>query len=56
MGDLLRSFLRERVSEDKTRWKDLCWFVGTVVDLGCHNYNIINTYNNNINNNNNNFN
>ena len=36
MGDPLESFLRERVSEDKARWKDLCWFMGTVVDLGCH--------------------
>ena len=36
MGDLLGSFLRERVSEDKARWKDSCWFVGTIIDLGCH--------------------
>ena len=36
MGDLLGSFLRERVNEDKAPWKDLCWFVGTIVDLGCH--------------------
>ena len=30
MGDPLGSFLRERASEDKARWKDSCWFVGTV--------------------------
>ena len=32
----LKSFLMEHVSEDKARWKDSCWFVGTVIDLGCH--------------------
>ena len=37
MSDPLGSFLRERVSEDKAHWKDLCWFVGIVVDLDCHN-------------------
>ena len=36
MGDLLGSFLRERVSEGKGCWKDSCSFVGTVIDLGCH--------------------
>ena len=36
MGDPLGSFLREYVSEDKACWKDLCWFVETVIDLGCH--------------------
>ena len=30
MGDPLGIFLRERASEDKARWEDLCWFVGTV--------------------------
>ena len=30
MGDHLGSFLRERASEDKARWKDSYWFVGTV--------------------------
>ena len=33
MGDPLGSFPKERVSEDKARCKDPCWFVGTVVDL-----------------------
>ena len=36
MGDPLGSFIGESVSEDKARWKDSYWFVGTVVDLGCH--------------------
>ena len=36
MGDPLGSFLRECESEDKARWEDLCWFVETVVDLGCY--------------------
>ena len=30
MGDPLGSFPRKRVSEDKARWKDSCWSVGTV--------------------------
>ena len=33
MGDPLGSFPKERVSEDKARCKDPCWFVGTVVYL-----------------------
>ena len=32
MGDLLRKFLEIHASEDKVRWKDLCWSAGTVVD------------------------
>ena len=30
MGDPLGSFLKERASEDKARWKDSCWSIGTV--------------------------
>ena len=30
MGDPLGSFLQEHASEDKARWKDSCWSVGTV--------------------------
>lgn len=33
MGDLLGSFPRKYVSENKTCWKDPRWFVGTVVNL-----------------------
>ena len=33
MGDPLGSFPRERASEDKARWKDSCWFVGTVSQI-----------------------
>ena len=29
-----RKFPKKRVSEDKTCWKVLCWFVGLVIDLG----------------------
>ena len=36
MGDPVGSFLEESVSEDKARWKDSYWFVGTVIDLGCY--------------------
>ena len=35
MGDLLGSFPGVRMSEDKMRRKDLCWFVGTVVGPRC---------------------
>ena len=33
MGDPLGSFPRERASEDKARWKDSCWYVGTVSQI-----------------------
>jgi len=40
MGDLLGKFAGKHVSEGKTRWKDSCWFVGSVDNpkssLGCY--------------------
>ena len=34
MGDLLGSFLKKRASEDKACWKHSCWSVGSVIDPG----------------------
>ena len=31
MGNPFGSFLIEHVSEDKARWKDSCWFMGTML-------------------------